>query len=98
MKIFAAVIALVIGIASAATQAQTGKADGEIREVNLEMSELTIKHGPFEGIEMGGMTMIFPVKDKAILDKVKTGDRVNFTVLMEGGELVVTGIEVRRRK
>lgn len=97
MKMFAAVIAVVMGIASTAAQAQIGKADGEIRKVNKEAGELTIKHGPFEGIDMGGMTMIFPVKDKAILDNVKAGDRVNFTVSLEGKQVYVTGIEVKRR-
>lgn len=76
MKVFAAVIALALGVASMSALAQTGKANGEIRKINKEASELTIKHGPIEGIDMGGMTMIFPVKDKAILDKVKAGDRV----------------------
>lgn len=96
MKTLVAVIALLAGITSMAAHAQIGKADGEIRKVNLEAGELTIKHGPFEGIDMGGMTMIFPVKDKAILDKVKAGDRVNFTVSMGSGKLVITKVEIKR--
>jgi Cu(I)/Ag(I) efflux system periplasmic protein CusF len=97
MKVFAAAVVLILGIVSMPTLAQSGKADGDIRKVNKEASELTIKHGPFEGIDMGGMTMTFSVKDNAILDKVKIGDRVNFTVSMKGGEMVVTDVDVKKR-
>lgn len=37
-------------------------------------------------------------KNRAILDKVKTGDRVNFTLSIEGGEFLITGVEVYSRK
>ena len=39
------------------------------------------------------MTMVFPVKDKALLDKVQVGDKIRFMVVSEGGKMVVTAIE-----
>jgi Cu/Ag efflux protein CusF len=39
------------------------------------------------------MTMVFRVKDPAMLDKVKTGDKVRFTAEDIGGALTVTVVE-----
>ncbi len=41
---------------------------------------------------MPGMTMAFPVKDKALLDKARAGDKIKFKVVMEGSTMVVTDI------
>ena len=45
---------------------------------------------------MPGMTMAFAVKDKAWLDKVKAGDKIKFTVVMDNGKMVVTDIQKAR--
>ena len=37
--------------------------------------KLTIKHGPLENLGMDAMTMVFKVKDPAMLSQVKVGDR-----------------------
>jgi Cu(I)/Ag(I) efflux system periplasmic protein CusF len=39
------------------------------------------------------MTMAFAVKDAAMLDRVKTGDKVQFALERRGNELIVTRIE-----
>jgi Cu/Ag efflux protein CusF len=46
---------------------------------------------------MPPMTMMFPVKDKALLDKIKEGDKVLFSLASEGGNMVVTAIEPAKR-
>jgi Cu(I)/Ag(I) efflux system periplasmic protein CusF len=38
------------------------------------------------------MTMVFQVKNAAMLDKVKAGDKVRFAVASENGKLTVTEI------
>ena len=43
---------------------------------------------------MPAMTMVFGVKDSALLDKVKAGDKVKFKVEAIGGTPTVTVIEV----
>jgi Cu/Ag efflux protein CusF len=73
------------------------KIDGEIRRVDKAAGRLTIKHGEIKQMNMPPMTMMFPVKDKAMLDKVKEGDRVLFTLASEGGTMVVTAIEPAQR-
>ena len=52
--------------------------DGEIRKVDKETKKITIKHGEITNLDMPGMTMLFQVKDPAMLDMVKPGDKVKF--------------------
>jgi Cu(I)/Ag(I) efflux system protein CusF len=68
--------------------------DGEIRKVDKSAKKLTIKHGEIKNLDMPGMTMLFQVKDVAMLDRVKPGDVVKFRVERQGGALVVTELVV----
>lgn len=65
-------------------------ADGEVRKVDKAGRSITLKHGPIASLGMGGMTMSFAVKDPAVLDRVKVGDKVRFKAAESGGQLVVT--------
>jgi len=73
------------------------KIDGEIRKIDKTAGKLAIKHGEIKQMGMPPMTMMFPVKDKALLDKVKEGDKVLFSLASEGGNMVVTAIEPAKR-
>ena len=69
-------------------------ADGEIRKVDKKAGTVTIKHGPIPSIDMPPMTMVFDVKHRAMLDRVKAGDKVKFQAEMQaGGKTTVTRIE-----
>ena len=81
---------LAVSTAWAAGEAMT---DGEVRKVDLENKKLTLKHGEIKNLEMPGMTMVFQVKDPAMLDKVKPGDKVRFHAERVGGAIVLTEIE-----
>lgn len=67
--------------------------DGEVRKVDKEAGKLTLKHGEIKNLDMPGMTMIFTVKDKAMLDAVKTGDKVKFKAVNDAGVFTVTEIQ-----
>ncbi len=67
--------------------------DGEIKKIDREHAKLTIKHGEIKNLDMAAMTMVFGVKDKSYLDKVKVGDKVKFAVVMENGKMVITEIK-----
>jgi Cu(I)/Ag(I) efflux system protein CusF len=45
---------------------------------------------------MPGMTMAFPVKDPAMLDKVQAGDKVRFMAEKANGAIVVTEIQLAK--
>ena len=71
-------------------------ADGEIRKVDKDNKKITIKHGEIKSLDMPGMTMVFQVKDPAMLTAVKTGDKVRFKAEKSGGAIVVTEIQPAR--
>ena len=70
--------------------------DGEVRKVDKDQGKLTLKHGPIANLDMPGMTMVFKVADRKLLDAVKTGDKVKFTAENLNGALTVTAIEVAK--
>lgn len=69
---------------------------GEVRKVDKDASKITIKHGEIKNLEMPPMTMVFTVKDKSLLDKVQTGEKVIFKVVREDGQMLVTEIQVAK--
>jgi Cu/Ag efflux protein CusF len=74
----------------------TAMTEGEVRKVDKAAKKITLKHGPIVNLDMPGMTMVFHVKDPAMLDKVKAGDKVRFTADQVGKTLTVTKIEPAR--
>ena len=78
-------------------QMQTGDmADGEIRKVDKDAGKLTIKHGAIPSMDMPPMTMVYRVKDPAMLDQVKPGDTVKFSMEKVGGQYMVTRLGVAK--
>ena len=69
------------------------KVAGEVRKVDRDNQKITIKHGEIKSLDMPPMTMVFTVKDPALLEVAKPGDKVRFGVAREGGKFVVTAIE-----
>ena len=80
--------------AATATSAAADLTGGEVRKVDKEARKITIKHGEIKNLDMPPMTMVFQVKDAALLDKVKAGDNVRFAVEKNAaGAFVVTDIQ-----
>lgn len=82
--------------ASGSDAAASEFTEGEIRKVDKDNKKLTIKHGPLKSLDMPGMTMVFGVKDDAMLDKLQTGDKVRFQAEKIDGKFTVTKIEAAR--
>ena len=86
---------------AAATTAGSGAAaadmtDGEVRKIDIEAGKVTLKHADIKNLDMPGMTMVFVVKDKAMLDKLKAGDKVKFRAVNDAGKFTVTEIQPAR--
>jgi len=79
-----------------AASAAADMADGEVRKVDKAQGKITLKHGEIKALDMPPMTMVFQVKDKAWLDRLKPGDKVRFSAANESGRYTVTAIEVQR--
>jgi Cu/Ag efflux protein CusF len=90
--------------ASAAMPADSGSAqasatamtNGEVRKVDKESKKITLKHGEIKNLGMPGMTMVFHVKDPAMLDMVKQGDKVQFKADKANGALIVTEMQLAK--
>ncbi len=76
-----------------AAAAAADMADGEVRKVDKENKKITLKHGVIKSLDMPGMTMVFGIKDAAMLDNLKAGDKIKFKAEQSGTALVVTDIQ-----
>ena len=76
--------------------AMPGMTDGEVRRIDKEAGKITIKHGEIKHMEMPGMTMVFSVKEKALLDKVEAGQKIQFIVTQDNGRMIVTEIKIEK--
>jgi Cu(I)/Ag(I) efflux system protein CusF len=83
--------------AQAAADAKTALSDAEVRKVDLDAKKITLRHGPIPNLDMPPMTMVFQVRDPALLQGIKAGDKVRFSAEKIGGTYTVTGIENARK-
>ena len=83
-------------VSAQASAPATPPVDGEVRKIDREQGKITLRHGPIPHLEMDGMTMVFRVADARMLDALKPGDKVKFTVDKVNGAFTVTSIEAAR--
>jgi Cu/Ag efflux protein CusF len=96
-----ALAAALLAVPAYAQQSQGGHdahhpaalSDGEVRKVDKDAKKITIKHGPLANLDMPPMTMVFQVKDPAMLEQVKAGDKVKFQAEKIAGGYLITRIE-----
>jgi Cu/Ag efflux protein CusF len=70
--------------------------NGEIRKIDKETGKITIKHAEIKNLDMPAMTMVFQVKDKAMLDKVKINEKIQFKASSENGKITVTEMQTEK--
>ena len=101
------VLALIMPVAGHAVEAHhqpaaTGAAnsapmsDGEVRKVDTETKKITLRHGAIQNLGMPPMTMAFQVKDPAMLNQVRAGDKIKFSADKINGALTITRIEAAK--
>jgi Cu(I)/Ag(I) efflux system protein CusF len=102
--ILAAVLLTAFVPAASAADAKAGKeasakpaaavmTAGEVKKVDLEAKKLTIKHGPIENLKMPPMTMVFRVKDPAMLAGLDAGTKIRFHAEEVDGGYLVTKLQ-----
>ena len=79
--------------AQASAPAAAELTEGEIRKIDKSAGKITVKHGEIKNLDMPPMTMVFGVKDAALLDKVKQGDKVRFRAASEDGKFTILEIQ-----
>ncbi len=75
------------------TDSAAPMSSGEVRKVDKSSGKVTIKHGPLANLGMPAMTMVFRVKDPAMLDQMKEGDKINFVAEKVNGAITVIQAE-----
>ena len=83
------------GTVATAADAAT-MSDGEVRKIDKDAKKITIKHGELKNLDMPAMTMVFQVKEPALLEKVKVGDKIKFRAEKIGSSYTATAIEVAK--
>jgi Cu(I)/Ag(I) efflux system protein CusF len=79
-----------------AKQGTTASGTGTVTAVNAASRKITFDHGPIPQIKWPAMKMEFPVAPSVDLSKVKTGDKVNFTLSGSGSSYTVQSVSVAR--
>ena len=69
---------------------------GEVKKMDKSSGKVTIKHGPLDNLGMPAMTMVFRVKDPAMLDQLKEGDKINFVAEKVNGAITVIQAETAK--
>ena len=93
-KLAAAAIALSI-FASSAVLAQDEMINGVVKKIDTGAGKITLPSGPIKSLDMDedNMTMVFRVKDPAMLKQVKVGDKVQFEAGRVDGQIAVTSLQ-----
>jgi len=90
----AAALVLTVGLATAALAAGATAINGEVRKIDESTGKITLKHGPAKSLGMEEpMTMVYRVRDPALLKQVKVGDKVTFEAEEAAAGYTVTKME-----
>lgn len=89
----AAILALGLGLTLSADAAQD-TISGEVKKIDEGAGKLTLRHGPAKSLGMDEpMTMVYRVRDPAMLKQVKVGDKVTFEAEEATSGYTVTRIQ-----
>jgi Cu(I)/Ag(I) efflux system periplasmic protein CusF len=67
------------------------KATGVVTKVDKD--KVTIRHEPVASMNWPSMNMAFVVKDKALMEKMKKDQKIEFEFVQQGRDYVVTGVK-----
>lgn len=95
MKAFIVALAALLALPSLALaqDQNVGTAEGEVRKIDKSTKKVTVRHGPIAGLDMEPMTMVLQVSDPSVLEKLKVGDKIKFTVRRGGGAFTLESFE-----
>ena len=86
--------AFAAALTATAVQAQDASITGEVKKIDEGAGKITLKHGPAKSLGMDEpMTMVYRVKDAAMLKQVKVGDKVSFEAENADAGYTVTKIQ-----
>jgi Cu(I)/Ag(I) efflux system protein CusF len=94
-KIVAAAFSLSLAFTAVSALAQAAMVNGEVKKIDEAAGKITLKHGPIKKLDMDddSMTMVFRIKDPAMLKSLKVGDKINFDADRVNGQITVIAIQ-----
>jgi|SRR5687768_2486449 Cu(I)/Ag(I) efflux system periplasmic protein CusF len=95
-SIRAVLIAMLLAVPAAPIHAQSAaahQATGTVKKVDAGKGVVTLAHDPVKSLKWPAMTMGFTVKDKALIDKLQPGKKVEFEFVQQGKDYVITGVK-----
>jgi Cu(I)/Ag(I) efflux system protein CusF len=75
------------------SEVRSHRGAGTVEKVDSTAGTVTIAHGPIQSLKWPSMTMRFGVKDKAMLENVKPGTKVEFGFVQLGKDYLITEIK-----
>jgi Cu(I)/Ag(I) efflux system periplasmic protein CusF len=81
------------GMSSDKGQDRAHEATGTVTKIDSAKNAVTIAHAPVPTMKWPAMTMTFGVKDKAMLDKLTTGKKVDVEFVQQGKDYVITDVK-----
>ena len=89
-----ATAAFAAALTATAALAQGAAIDAEVKKIDQGAGKITLKHGAAKSLGMDEpMTMVYRVKDPAMLKQVKVGDKVRFEAEEASGGYTVTKLQ-----
>ena len=71
---------------------QSASGSGVVLAIDNEKGVATISHGPVPALNMAPMTMGYPVRDKGQLADLRPMQKVEFQVVYDGNDYLITDI------
>jgi Cu(I)/Ag(I) efflux system protein CusF len=71
---------------------QTHKGTGVVKDIDRAGAQVTLRHDPIRSLKWPTMTMVFAVKDKAMLETLSLEKKVEFEFVLQGQQFVITSI------
>lgn len=68
----------------------------EVRKIDKDAKKITLKHEEIKSLDMPPMTMVFQIREGALVEGLKTGDKVKFRAEKIKGGYAVTNIEIAK--
>lgn len=93
MKSLASLLAAASLLVSVNVSAAEELSEGIVKKIDAPTQRIMLAHGPIKNLGMMPMTMMFKVKEPAMLKTVSVGDKVRFRVEDIGGNYTITRLE-----
>ena len=89
--------ALAVGLLATVAMAQEASLVGEVKKIDESSGSITLKHGPAPALGFKeDVTMVYEVRDRAMLKQVKVGDTVKFDAESGDSGFTVTKLQKGR--